>query len=394
MARAWLELAPRITGLYEGYTEDLLAGRPVTDLGFAGLQELTDPIAQLSRAILTEAEPALAEGGDLRELVPELLLAASAVDAALASDLARLDPASEQGANRGLLTDIRIRLGAVRQAGRPEAAGEEPPTLQELLAERRELIALVDAEFAQVVQDDELPPIAGAAPRPRSRPALSGDVQDTLEDLLATAHVPTSEFVKGLFASATLGLGHAVSLSELAGAIHHLNPNLARIIRPAPRMLKEHVTKVGALCPEGWILNEAATAILERLSVRAMLENVSDSSRALDKARERIENAPEITWNATDALRSDLESLDRRYKKHLKWIRRSSKALRWGATPLSAIATATLPGPGVLVMPAVFTVGAGYVTYSLVDRVDARNLWKADLVEGVIPLVRRHIPAA
>lgn len=66
---------------------------------------------------------------------------------------------------------------------------------------------------------------------------------------------------------------------------------------------------------------------------------------------------------------------------HARWLRRGAPLL------YVLLAGGGIPGP--VVLGAVYLTGGSYLAYSLTDRIDARDLKVANLVEGVVPLVER-----
>jgi len=83
--------------------------------------------------------------------------------------------------------------------------------------------------------------------------------------------------------------------------------------------------------------------------------------------------------------------LRQNYQAQMELLDKSARWLGRGGSLLSHLVSLALPGAGVAVLCGVYVVGGGYVTYSLIDRVDARDLRIAARVEGVIPLVDRHL---
>jgi hypothetical protein len=378
MAAAWTDLASRARELHGGYAEQLSSGRPLEETAFEEAAAQTEAMQVASARIREEAAGPISEPGDESDLASELLLAAAAVDASLASDWAILDPLGAEEPPRG----------PMREGRRPDL--EELPEPELRFAESRELLAQVEALFEEATGESGMPLISGGAPRPRSRPALIGDVGDSIDQLVMQAERPSATLLRGLWASASV-VGHLISVDEVARLGEDLLPNLERIARPAPKMLREFILKLISLCPEGWLVDEGVSAADRGVNPRSLLERISRSREAAAYARSRITAAPHVPWEATDGLRTEIEKLEARYRKQMKCVGRAAWLLRVGALPLSGIAFAALNVPGLAVMPAVFSLSAGYVTYSLTDRLDVRKLGTADRVEGVVRLVDRFI---
>ena len=122
-----------------------------------------------------------------------------------------------------------------------------------------------------------------------------------------------------------------------------------------------------------------------------MLYGIAGLDRAVTISAARIENAPAVGQAEAQQLTADLEGLDAGFAAHMAWLGKSARWLRRGARPLTHLGASTLGPIGAPVIAGAFFVGIAYVAYSLADSLDARDLGFADRVEGVVPLVERHI---
>lgn len=303
------------------------------------------------------------------------------LDVVLACDLAVLEPIEELERT----DEPSLREVFDEWAREKRERDAETPSPREVFAEGQETIGQVAVLF------DAIPAVGGGEHRPRSRPALLGDTRDAVVNLVALAESPGSELVKGFFAGAGAGIGSVISAAAHGEALARLQEHVGPIVGRSPRFLREHIAKLVSLCPESWFVDEATSALADRISVRKLLEKVAASDVASERSRQWIEDAPQLRWPAIDNLRRDLDDLEMRYKKQTKLIRKSARILRFGAVPLSSVACATLGPPGLAVVPGVFALGTGYLGYSLTDRLDARDLGIVDLVEGVVRLVEARI---
>ena len=390
MVVEWRRVAEAADEFYARTERRLIAGETLPPKELEALLPLTEAMVSSSERTRDEAIGPLEERGATRELAADLLVAAAAVDALLARDLAALDPisVSRLAPGRRLSSAVIERL---RPA--PVEADEGRPDQVQQVAEGRELLAQVQALFDDTMPEGGLPLIAGRAPVYRTPYALIGDVRDTVTDVVDTAVAPTKHLIAGFFVSAGLGVTHVISAAELVKAVNSLDPSLGKALQPAPKMLRQHVLKLAAVMPEGWGFNSAAEALTDRLSPQRLLQKVADAPGAVKISAACIQMSdPAVVEERASVLIDDLERLETSYKKHLKWLRRSAAILRYGALPLATAANAAVPGGGWLIMPGVFALGTGYVAYSLTDRLDARNLGPADLVDGVVRLVERRIP--
>ncbi len=382
MRIAWSGLAPALDGFYERAEEALVERQRLDGDRFAALDEFVGPMLEGSQTMRSEAEKGLSEtAGEDYERISELLLASATLDVVLASDLAVLEPIVEfERAPDQSLLEVFDRWSLERSE-----RDEERPSGREIFGEGQETLGQV------AVLLDAIPAVGGGEHRPRSRPALLGDTRDAVVNLVALAESPGAELVRGFFAGAGAGVGSMIEAAARGEAIAKLQEHAGAIVGRSPKFLREHIAKLVALCPEGWFVDEATSAMAGRISVRKVLERVAASDVASEQSRQWIEDAPQLRWPAIDNLRRDFTDLETRYKRQTKLIRKSARIVRFGAVPLSHVACATLGPPGLAVVPGVFALGTGYLAYSLTDRLDARSLGVADLVDGVVKLVESRI---
>ncbi len=369
MRLAWRELVPALDGFYE-IAEFALVERQRLDEGrFEELDPFVGRMLEASSRIRGEAEGGLSEArGANYQLTAELLLAVATLDAVLASDLAAVEPKR----------DAPPRVSDVFD-------GWTMPSPREVFAEGQEALGQVAVLF------DGIPAVGGGEHRPRSRPALIGDTRDAVTSLLDLAASPATELSKGFWSAASVGVSELFGVAERVDVLAKLQRQVEDLMGRAPKFLREHIAKIATLCPDSWFVDEATSSLADRLSARNLLNKVAASESASEVSRSWIEEAPRLSWPAIDDLRHDLDNLEANYKKHMKWIRKSARALRFGAAPLSRVAVASLGPAGYTVLPGVFALSTGYVAYSLTDRLDARDLHALDLIEGVVKLVERHI---
>jgi hypothetical protein len=384
MRVGWRALAPALDAFYDRAGGALLERQRLDEEQFSALDPLLGEMLEASAAIRREAEDELSEERiDGYQQTAELLLATATLDALLASDLARLEP-FPQIAPTELPSLAEIFDGWTRE--RIERELElELPSPQEIFAEGQETLAQVAILF------DAIPPLGGGEHHPRSRQALSGDARDAIVNLVELADGPGAELLRGFWAAASLGASGLLDAAERVEVLAKLQRSVEALVGRSPRFLREHVAKIARLCPQSWFVDEATSSLADRFSARSLLERVAQSQLAADRSRDWIANAPRLSWPAIDDLRRDLDELESRYRKHTKWIRKSARVLRFGNKPLAGVAVATLGPPGLVVLPGVFALGAGYVAYSLADRLDARELGVADLVPGVVRLVEARV---
>jgi hypothetical protein len=384
MRVAWQELATALDEFYELAQEPLRERARLGDDGFAVLAvlaELAGPMVRASEAIRSEAEEELAHNtGADRERVSELLLAGATLDLVLATDLAVLEPITIGRTPAPSISAVFDTL-----ALESEAHLAEIPSPREIFAEGQETIGQIAVLFAAI------PALGGGEHRPRSRSALIGDARDAVVNLVDLAESPGSELVKGFTSNVGTGIRQVFDAAARGETVKRLRAHVGGIVGHSPKFLREHIAKIVSLCPEAWIVDEATSALSEKLSVRKVLARISASDVASERSRDWIEHTPQLRWPAIDDLRRDLDSLEGRYKKQTKLIRKSARVLRFGSVPLSRVALASLGPPGLAVVPGVFALSTGYLAYSLTDRLDARDLGVADLVSGVVRLVEARV---
>jgi hypothetical protein len=124
-----------------------------------------------------------------------------------------------------------------------------------------------------------------------------------------------------------------------------------------------------------------------------MLYGIAGLDRAVTLSVARIEDAPAVGQAEARQLTADLEALDAGFAAHMAWLAKSGLWLRRGARPLTHLGASTLGALGPTVVAGAFFAGITYAAYGLADSLDARDLGFADRVEGVVPLVARHIIA-
>jgi hypothetical protein len=201
------------------------------------------------------------------------------------------------------------------------------------------------------------------------------------------AEDPERNLVRGLAKVATGGVLELVS--ELAGVdvVSELDNVASRVASRAPRFLREHVLKVITFRPAQSVVDNVVAVLTAGLHIPGLLATVASLDDAKAQTARAIEHSPTVTSSVINAVRQDLAALERGYRTQMKWIGKSARWLRRGAGLLSHLA----PPVSEVAVGGVFFVGAGYVAYSLTDRLDARDLGFADRVEGVVRIVTRHI---
>lgn len=201
------------------------------------------------------------------------------------------------------------------------------------------------------------------------------------------ASEPAGEILRGV---ALLAGGEAVELLsnalqvEVVEAVSEAAPGFAG---RAKRFLLEHVLKLLELRGD-WLADDIGDKVAEWIHPRNLLVKAARAEGAKTSTQTTIEGAKALDAEAVDALRSDLGHLHHGYVTQTVWIAKSARWLRRGSS-LLCVLLASVGGP--LALAGVYLVGGGYVVYSLMDRIDARDLGAADLVEGVVRLVTRRL---
>lgn len=228
--------------------------------------------------------------------------------------------------------------------------------------------------------------------QPNLTHTIVAEAQAATADLLTMAEAPGDALARGFIAAAGLG---AVPALEVLSHLHVLDqiPKAGGgLRRRALAFVREHVAKLRELVPLDWGLSTLAMQLDARVSMRGILARAANASVADRIVLDWVTEAdPPPSLEQADALRADLISLSRDYRKHTEWLSTSTKRLRWVAGAVSHVAVGLLGPAGYFLMPTVFLVGEAYVAYSLADRLDARRLGPADRVEGVVRIVKRVI---
>jgi hypothetical protein len=363
VARPCLREGRTLDGDSFGRLSDVLEG---TLENAAALRETADRVLDTERRRLADraevrgdynVEPE--EAGGEYDAAVELVLAAATVDAMLACDIAAVDP--EFGEH---WADV---LGA---------------SLYEVDVEREDTLRAADDAFSP---GGELV-VSGAEPY-ANRGRLIDNVLSSTDSLVRVAEEPGRDLVLGLASLATAGIPAFIHSAGGAQLMDLLKTTAGEAASHAPRFLREHARKLTILRPSPDLIRSVSNQLAAKLDFR-VLAVVAQPDRAKTRSRTVIKGSPHITREAAEGLINDLQKLERGYKKQTKWIARSARWLRRAAPPLSHLVA---PAVGPAAAAAVFLLGAGYVAYSLTDRLDARNLGKFDLVEGVVPLVSRYL---
>ncbi len=283
MRVAWQGLAFALDGFYERAEEPLLKRQRLGEDSFAVLAEFVGPMVDASATIRTEAEEELAHTADEdRERVSVLLLAGATLDLVLASDLAALEPIAVES------TAVRSLIGTFDKGViESEARLAEIPSPREIFAEGQETIGQVAALFTAI------PAVGGGEHRPRSRPALIGDVRDAVVNLVDLAESPGSELVKGFTSSVGAGISQVFRAAAHGEGVKALQEHVGGIVGHSPKFLHEHIAKIVSLCPEAWIVDEATSALSEKLNARIVLVRISASDEASERSRDWIEHTPQ-----------------------------------------------------------------------------------------------------
>ncbi len=364
MVEAWGEYGSRAREFYgERTAARLRSGEPLEEGQFTELDALADGMLEASERLRAQAEDELVEAGAERYgRAPELLLAAAAVDAMLARDLAALDPSIVYSRFEDPLDEGTSPAGVYREG--------------QLLLEQ------VDALFRGLPG-----PLLGA--QEIGREALIAEAQGAVRRLVGSAEEPARDLLKGLLSSAA---GGALEFLATTGLPAELDEVANRLAKKAPRFVREHVLKIGLLRPNDEVVDEVADQVGDRMSVRVLLEGVAGVGKANVRVAQRIAGATAIAPEDEGRMRSALAALGGDFRRQADLLGKSARWLRRGAKPLHHLATLALGPAGLAVVPGVFLVGLGYVGYALTDRIDARDLGPFDLVVGVVRIVEDTVP--
>lgn len=375
MHEAWGAVEANAHDLYGLASENLRAGQPLDSDAFSNaLAPLLDGLLEASEQLRLQSDLALrdAEGKEFDEITT-LLLAASAVDAMFARDALALDPDPGVDLSGGLLDE---------DVG-PEQVSEEG---QQLLEE-------VSGLFRGQPQA-----MGGRSPN-GNREELTKEVERLTAGLVDLAEPPASELASGLLTTALGGAGEVLSAVLHLDVVTELERSAQTLKKHAPRFLRAHIMKIVTLRSESRIVDEMAREVGEQIEMQAraagfvhgLLRLVSAQDTAVERARQRVEGAPNIEQQEGEALLAALTTLETEFQGQMLWIGRSARWLRRGARFLTHLGALAIGPLSYAIGAGVFFVGIGYVGYSLTDRLDARDLGFADRVEGVIRLVDSHI---
>lgn len=368
MAETWERMRGQVRDFYEQVRGPLLEGVPIPPNMTPGLQILTDDLLESSRTMRVEGADALS-GASQRDhgRAADLLLAAAAIDALLATDLAVLAP---PGAPSGSL-EIEPNAETIP----PEAA----------LRDGEQLIDEVDGLFR------DLAAAAGTAPADHEPAQLVLEAESAMLQLSKDATTPGDTLARGFIAAASLG---AVPAVEVLGHVHLITalPEAGGLRARALGFVRQYVGKIRELLPLEWGLDTLAVNLEAGVSVQPLLTKAAGVKAANELVNERIMNSdPPPDQDQAEQLRAALTQLCSDYRGHTEWLQKGARRLRFFGGAVVHAATLLLGPPGYCVMPAVFLLAEGYVAYSLADRVDARRLGPADRVEGVVRIVRRIV---
>lgn len=377
MREAWGLVEANAHDLHALTSDDLREGKPFDRERFSReVIPILDRMVEVSEQLRREGDSALkgTQGAEY-EQISELLLAAAAVDAMFARDAVALDADAEYERSEDPL----------EEDASPERVFEEG---QMLLEEANRLFG------------EEHQSISGRCPG-ANRQTLTEEVERVTAGLVNLAEPPASDLIKGLLAAAGGGAVEFLSAAQDLDVVSTLEKRAQALGKHAPRFLREHVAKIATLRSDGAIVDLMAEQIAgraekwvaEQVSVEPLLNFVSASQDAVERAVRGVNNAAEIGQNEGEALLAALTDLETGYGRHMHWIGKSARWLRRGARPLMYLGTVAIGPLSLAIGAGVFFVGISYVGYSLTDRLDARSLGFADRVEGVIRLVDLHIPA-
>jgi hypothetical protein len=238
-------------------------------------------------------------------------------------------------------------------------------------------------------------PIRGGAAPEANRGALVSTVQEIAGRLSERADPPARDLASGLLMASGGGMLDFLSAAQHIDVLSSLEERAKRLAKHAPRFLREHVAKIATLRHDSWVSDEAADHAVgwtaERIGVTPMLYGIAGVDRAVTVSTARIEEAQAIDQADAQRLTAELETLEASFAAQMAWLGKSARWLRRGARPLTHLGTSTLGLMGPPVVAGAFFAGIAYVAYSLTDSLDARELGFADRVEGVVPLVARHV---
>jgi hypothetical protein len=364
MRDAWGPLSERIQDFYGFANSSLLQNEPFEGPQFEEVESLLEAMLADSERIRRNAERVLKTGsGEEYEAAANLLLAVASVDAMLASDLAVLDP--EAGAQR-----------------REEVAEAAEETAYELGQEREQTLNRVGRLFF-----DEERPIGGLA-LANDRRQLIKTASETTTELVDLAEVPAPELLRGLLVAASGGVAEIVAAAQHVDVLADLKGSAAGVINHAPRFLREHAAKMLALRADAKVLSDVTEYLRRAVDLESVLAWISASDKANRRNEEVILAAPAISTEDAETLEAELRALVPGYREQMGLIGTSAKWLRRGASPLTHLVA---PFVGHAAICGVFLIGIGYVAYSLIDRIDARDLGFADRVDGVVTLVANRV---
>ncbi|WP_406699462.1 hypothetical protein V5E97_11395 [Singulisphaera sp. Ch08] len=306
-----------------------------------------------------------------RELASLQLLAAAAIDLAVASDLATAaaDGAAagvERAATPGILTELRpileapagVGLEGVTGAGmgverRPRSSG--PEEARRLLRE--------DAEATlQCIRDD-----ASAA----GRAALVGLLQVPSPPLKEAANVAAHELLKAVGDSSSALIRKAVALVAQA---------LDKILAALGPQLRERVRAQAADWVEGLKQADAFGSLLDR---------VYEFGRLKEEVVGRVDVAPAgVDVVRLDEAAKQLEALGARFHQQTNVLSQVVKGLAWGRPWILGLA----PPWGPLSLTTAYVALIGYTVYAGGDYLDwyrTGDSGRMDFVVGVRSVVQR-----
>ncbi len=382
MQRTWVPLSEELARFYEYARPRLLEVTPFNDDDYEQVSPMLDLVLTLSEQIRHEADAELRDArGAEYELASTMLLAAATVDAMLATDLATLDP------------DPQLQeLGYVYRLAEVEG-------IERLDRDRNEVLDDTNTLFRGQAQ-----PLGGAQGGGTPE-GLINEVEGSIDALTQLALGPARDSIAGLVNAAGGPVLHfvtSVAHIEVTLALERVATKLARW--HSPRFLREYVSKIVTLRAEGGVVDTVGRELsgaAEEAAVDQLAEDLANASRVVflltriantDGARfhasQSILAKEGLSSPAIESLEGELRKLEGDYKTQMKWAGRSARWLGRGGPILGHLMA---PGVSVPVLCGVFFVGTGYVAYSLVDRIDERNLGFADHVEGVVRLVDRRL---
>jgi hypothetical protein len=323
-----------------------------------------------------------ARGGD-RERITTLVLAAAAVDIAVACDVLLRHPDRVELQAQGL------------PVGEPEDGVERESPLV-LLDEAARLYGMGDD--ADDGTDEPLPPVAGAQKNPNLTWLLQA-CEQAADRLIESAYDPASGFARGVLSAAGGPLAQ-LPASDLLARLATLKRAVGLLKRQVVKLITTGIHKMlgASVSTSGGLVHQAVYFIEgeARNALRAAMR--SKVIELLARAAGRSAVAGDVTYAAgglrvvevqfVGGVENELNDLTREYADQMKWAGRIASAISYAAPLVSALAAPTAGG-GPLLLVTINGVGVGFVVSTLRMKVTGRVLSRE--VHGVVTIVTRRV---